>query len=193
MHQQPTQYHQRSKTNHAPRYLAIAGIAIVIIAGLTATLLNVFAAPPPPPQPPSSPAAITTLNTGNAYPGGFIDLHGTHFLPKGLVTTTIDNTSPSSNNHVTPAIALYAFMTWINTTQTSHAITQIQGTVVKPDGTFDTRMTIPKEWLPGSTHTFQASEAYGSRSAQAQVKLRVVSPPIPTVIQTPAACESCTQ
>jgi len=154
-------------------------------------LLNVFAAPPP--QPPSSPAAITTLNAGNAYPGGFIDLHGTHFLPKGLVTTTIDNTSLSSNNHVIPTIALYAFTTWTNSIQTSHAIAQIQGTIVKPDGTFDTRITIPKEWLPGSTHTIQASEAYGSRSAKAQVKLRVVSPPIPTAIQTPAACESCTQ
>jgi hypothetical protein len=119
--------------------------------------------------------------SGSASAGSTLIIHGSHFIPGGVVAILVDDAPLASSNSGARAEIRMAALGMIQL-QTS---TASAATVVSSDGTFDKSFVVPRSWQPGSSHTIRASEN-GSDGNTVNAQLLVkVDDMIQTTQQTP--------
>src|SRR5581483_5729983 len=116
---------------------------------------------------------LTLADGTNVAQGGILHLSGNHFLSNGIVTLTLDQTTPIYHSYQQP---LYPAKGAIASKHSNLANTLIlendipqnlfhDGTIkVSSNGTFDTTIQVGTDWAIGQ-HTIQAIESPGARSA----------------------------
>lgn len=143
----------------ASRWLFLIILAIVLIAG--SGVILVFASSP----------ALTLSGSQVVSSGEMLHLHGSGFIPGGIVHFTLDNNLslapvaqrvPEATPRHAGAATLAANAVEIATSLPSSA----SGTTVSVSvvGTFDANIPVTAQWQSGM-HTIRATESLGSRSA----------------------------
>lgn len=170
--------------------LLVATAAVVAVAVITTTLFITHAIGPSSSNTanhvtPTPPAQVQVFNpkmstSGDMVPGGTIKLHGTGFPPGGQVVMKLDGkaltgdtagpTALTSTTHTAPVFGP------VPLAGTPAYIAAAQDVIVKTDGSFDTQITLPKDWQPGTQHHIQASVQGTQGSADFDLAVTIIKP-----------------
>ncbi len=161
----------------------LIGVCALVIVGiitfLMVPLVNSGASPSP---------TLVATNASNTFPGGSVELHGANFVPGGsviftsgekLLAQTSTRVLASSSFHMNADLALLSNQLNQDATITS----------VSSDGSFDTTLTLPRNWQPDTTYIIQATEQSSGEAATTRVSMmgapRTTTTPIPTAVAKP--------
>ncbi|HET9920939.1 MAG TPA: hypothetical protein VFQ30_13905 [Ktedonobacteraceae bacterium] len=167
----PRPPHPNPAPGCAPLWLIIVAVIILIITSFITAFFTIFS------------PAISLSGSGDVPTGGTLHLYGSHFLPGGSVTLTLDGSTPliisavysnsslSMSNNVGMQATTGEVWTLANRmTQMSSTSSTIQ---VGGDGSFTAAIAVEASWKIGP-HTIRASESHNPRSAE--LNFNVVTP-----------------
>ena len=154
------------------RYIFLATAILLLVSFITLTMTYAYLT-----RARSAPALPPTLaaNTTNAFPGGSITIQGSHFIPGGTVTIKADGVLLAHNTSPTTA-GLGMVLALYNSSQSTS-----QAPIVQADGSFETTVTVPKDWSAGNHEISAEEQADGKTvSTKINVVINAQTPVVPT-------------